>query len=145
MLGAFDFEDMNELQFYAGSDDPEARGFRRIIVTEPVHPYTGNWWPSGHGLGYEHSFTHQVVDLVRAIAAGERPHPSFDDALQVQRVIAAVEASAADRAVWHAVDLCTSDRLSATFASPRRSRPEAQVNRHHIDVVTSGRVLQPRK
>ncbi len=101
---AFDFEDMNTLQYYDGADDAEAQGFRRINVTEAVHPYTGNWWPSGHGLGYEHSFTHQVADLVRAIAAGEQPHPSFDDALQVQRVLAAVEASAADRAAWHDVE-----------------------------------------
>ena len=101
---AFDFEDMNALQFYDGGDDPEARGFRRIIVTEPAHPYTGNWWPPGHGLGYEHSFTHQVVDLVRAIAAEEQPHPSFDDALQVQRVLAAVEASSANRAAWQQVE-----------------------------------------
>ena len=39
-------------------------GFRRILVTEPEHPYVGAWWPPGHGLGYEHGFTHQVVDLV---------------------------------------------------------------------------------
>ena len=51
------------------------QGFRRILVTEPDHPYVGAWWPPGHGLGYEHGFTHQVVDLVNAI--GERPaaHP----------------------------------------------------------------------
>ena len=100
---AFDFEDMNSLQYYDGTDDAEARGFRRIIVTEEVHPYTANWWPAGHGLGYEHGFTHQVADLVRAVGAGEQPHPSFDDALQVQRVLAAVEASAADRAAWRQV------------------------------------------
>ena len=92
---AFDFEEQNVLEFYDGSDAADAHGFRRIIVTEPVHPYVGNWWPAGHGIGYEHGFTHQVVDLVSAIAAGEQPRPSFDDALGVQRVLAAVEASAA--------------------------------------------------
>ncbi len=92
---AFDFEDMNSLWFYDSADEPNA-GFRRIQVTEPEHPYTGNWWPVGHGLGYEHAFTHQVVDLVEAIASREQPTPSFADALQVQRVLAAVEASAAD-------------------------------------------------
>ncbi|HEX2856415.1 MAG TPA: Gfo/Idh/MocA family oxidoreductase [Propionibacteriaceae bacterium] len=100
---AFDFEDMNSLLYYDGADEPEAQGFRRISVTEPVHPYTGNWWPAGHGLGYEHGFTHEVVDLVRAIADGTQPRPSFDDALQVQRVLAAVESSAADRAAWREV------------------------------------------
>jgi predicted dehydrogenase len=99
---AFDFEDMNSLWFYDAADEPNA-GFRRIQVTEPEHPYTGNWWPVGHGLGYEHAFTHQVVDLVGAIAAGERPTPSFADALQVQRVLAAVETSAGDESRWTAV------------------------------------------
>ena len=35
---AFDFEDMNILHFYDNNDDPEIAGFRRILVTEPVHP-----------------------------------------------------------------------------------------------------------
>jgi predicted dehydrogenase len=93
---AFDFERMNELEYYDGSDPDDAQGFRRIQVTEPSHPYAGAWWPTGHGLGYEHVFTHQVVDLVTAIAEGTQPTPSFADALQVQRVLDAVERSAAD-------------------------------------------------
>jgi predicted dehydrogenase len=99
---AFDFEEMNVLSYYDAAESPDA-GFRRIFVTEPEHPYAGNWWPTGHGLGYEHGFTHQVVDLVNAIAAGRRPEPSFADALQVQQVLAAVEASAADSSRWHNV------------------------------------------
>lgn len=101
---AFDFEDMNFLQFYDGSDRVGEQGFRRIMVTEPQHPYVGNWWPTGHGLGYEHGFTHQVVDLVTALAAGSQPTPSFADALQVQRVLAAVEESAAADSRWTALD-----------------------------------------
>ncbi|MFC7849185.1 Gfo/Idh/MocA family protein [Arthrobacter sp. NPDC057388] len=99
---AFDFEDMNALSFYDAAESPHA-GFRRIFVTEPEHPYVGNWWPTGHGLGYEHGFTHQVVDLVTAIAQGTQPEPSFADALQVQRVLAAVEASAANASQWQKV------------------------------------------
>lgn len=97
---AFDFEDMNVLQFFDGDEPAETAGFRRIIVTEPEHPYVGAWWPAGHGLGYEHGFTHQVVDLVTAIAAGEDPAPSFADGYQVQRVLDAVERSAADGSRW---------------------------------------------
>jgi predicted dehydrogenase len=97
---AFDFEDMNVLQFFDGTEPAEIAGFRRIIVTEPEHPYVGSWWPPGHGLGYEHGFTHQVVDLVNAIAAEEDPTPSFADGLQIQRVLDAVERSAAANAVW---------------------------------------------
>jgi predicted dehydrogenase len=99
---AFDFEDMNVLSFYDASDSPDA-GFRRILVTEPEHPYVGNWWPTGHGLGYEHGFTHQVVDLVNALAQQRQPEPSFADALQVQRVLAAVESSAANSSQWQQV------------------------------------------
>ncbi|WP_285241256.1 Gfo/Idh/MocA family oxidoreductase [Pseudarthrobacter sp. MEB009] len=99
---AFDFEDNNVLSYYDAAEGPDA-GFRRIIVTEPEHPYVGNWWPTGHGLGYEHGFTHQAVDLVTALAAGQQPEPSFADALQVQRVLAAVEASAGASSQWHSV------------------------------------------
>ena len=90
---AFDFEDMNVLQFFDAEEPAETAGFRRILVTEGVHPYVGSWWPPGHGLGYEHGFTHQVVDLVTAIARGEQPLPSFADGLQVQRVLDAVARS----------------------------------------------------
>jgi predicted dehydrogenase len=97
---AFDFEDMNVLQFFDGSEPAAVAGFRRILVTEPEHPYVAAWWPAGHGLGYEHGFTHQVVDLVGAIAKGEDPTPSFADGLQVQRVLDAVERSAAANSTW---------------------------------------------
>jgi predicted dehydrogenase len=96
---AFDFESMNELSFYDGTEDPDIAGFRRILVTEPTHPYVEAWWPPGHLLGYEHAFTHQVVDLVKAIAEGVDPSPSFDDGLRVQKVLAAVESSA-DAREW---------------------------------------------
>jgi predicted dehydrogenase len=88
---AFDFESMNELWFSEGG-----RGFERILVTEPDHPYVGAWWPPGHGLGYEHTFTHEIRDFLEAIGHGTDPTPSFADGLRVQRVLAAVEQSAAD-------------------------------------------------
>jgi predicted dehydrogenase len=97
---AFDFESMNELHFFDQELDAETAGFRRIYVTEPEHPYAGAWWPPGHGLGYEHAFTHQVVDLVHDIAIGRTPAPSFADGLQVQRVLHAVEQSAAADSLW---------------------------------------------
>ena len=93
---AFDFEDMNVLELFDATEDSAVSGFRRIQVTEASHPYIAAWWPPGHGLGYEHGFTHQVVDLVTDIAKGADPAPSFADGLAVQRVLAAVEASAAD-------------------------------------------------
>jgi predicted dehydrogenase len=99
---AFDFEDMNVLHLLQNSDGTVA-GFRRILVTEPEHPYIAAWWPPGHVLGYEHGFTHQAVDFVTAVAQGRDPEPSFADGLNVQRVLAAVEESAAKDSVWSAV------------------------------------------
>jgi predicted dehydrogenase len=101
---AFDFEQMNELSFHDHTEDPDTAGFRRILVTEPSHPYLSAWWPPGHGIGYEHTFTHEVNDLLVAIAAGQDPSPSFVDGLRVQRVLAAVEASAAADSVWTTVE-----------------------------------------
>jgi len=101
---AFDFESMNELSFHDHTEDPDVAGFRRILVTEATHPYVSAWWPPGHGLGYEHSFTHEVHDLLVAIAEGRDPEPSFADGLQVQRVLAAVEASASAKSVWTAIE-----------------------------------------
>ncbi|WP_433415889.1 Gfo/Idh/MocA family protein [Microtetraspora malaysiensis] len=95
---AFDFEAMNELWFH-DETEPDA-GFRRILVTEPGHPYLEAWWPPGHGLGYEHTFTHEVRDFLAAVAAGTDPSPSFQDGLRVQRVLAAVEESAANESRW---------------------------------------------
>lgn len=102
---AFDLERLNELSFYDGSDPAESAGFRRILVTEPDHPYLEAWWPPGHALGYEHTFAHQARDLVHAIASGTEPAPSFADGLQVQRVLAAVEESAEKNAVYTPVSL----------------------------------------
>ena len=102
---AFDFEAMNELQFHDHTEDADTAGFRRILVTEPTHPYAHAWWPPGHGLGYEHTFTHEVVDLVTAIGTGAAPSPSFADGLQVQRVLAAVERSAEHGSGWEQVAL----------------------------------------
>jgi len=99
---AFDMEAMNELQFYDATAPAGERGFTRILATEPEHPYAANWWPTGHALGYEHAFSHEVVDFVTGIVAGRDPEPSFADGLQVQRVLAAVERSAGNGSAWTA-------------------------------------------
>ncbi|MET7647127.1 Gfo/Idh/MocA family oxidoreductase [Streptomyces sp. NPDC005426] len=96
---AFDLERLNELSFHDHTESATTAGFRRILVTEPEHPYLEAWWPPGHALGYEHTFVHQARDAVRTIAEGTPPVPSFADGLQVQRVLAAVEESAAKNSV----------------------------------------------
>jgi predicted dehydrogenase len=91
---AFDLERLNELELYEIGGDGAEQGFTRILVTEGTHPYMSAWWPPGHIIGYEHSFTHQARDLIEAIATGADPSPSFEEAAQVQRVLDAVERSA---------------------------------------------------
>jgi predicted dehydrogenase len=113
---AFDLERLNELEFYDGDDTDggATAGFRRILVTEPEHPYLSGWWPPGHIIGWEHTFTHQARDLLTAIADGAQPEPSFADGLAVQRVLDAAARSAAAGGGW--------ETAGEARVSPVRSR-----------------------
>jgi predicted dehydrogenase len=97
---AFNLESLNELHVYDRTADDLSQGFTRVLVTEPGHPYLEGWWPTGHMLGYEHAFSHQVKDFIDAIAGDTEPTPTFDDGVQVQRVLDAVEASSNDDSRW---------------------------------------------
>ena len=94
---AFDLERMNELEVFFRDDAQAEQGFRRILVTESVHPYVGAWWPPGHIIGYEHTFTHTVYDLLQAMDRKKVPTPSFEDGVRNQAVLEAIERSAASR------------------------------------------------
>lgn len=94
---AFDLERMNELEVYFESDPPHLRGFRTIMVTEGAHPFTGRWWPPGHIIGYEHTFTHTVYDLLESIRTVRMPSPSFADGVANQRVLDAMTRAARSR------------------------------------------------
>jgi len=89
----FDLERMNELEVFLLDDPPEIQGFRRVLVTEDVHKYMSAWWPAGHIIGWEHTFTHAVNDLLEGIAANQSPRPTFADGVRVQAVLDAVERS----------------------------------------------------
>jgi predicted dehydrogenase len=91
----FDLENLNELWFMEATGPVTEQGFRRILVTEPGHPYLEAWWPQGHIIGWEHTFTHQLRDFLTSIRTGRPVQPSFEAGLQIQRVLAAVEESAA--------------------------------------------------
>ena len=101
---AFDLERLNELLYLDGTEDAGVQGYRRIVVTEPTHPYLSAWYPPGHTIGWDATFTHEVRDLVDAVATGTDPSPSFEDGLQVQLVLDAVQRSAADRGCWTPVE-----------------------------------------
>lgn len=93
----FNFEDMNELLFHDHTIKSTEAGFRKILTTDGDHPYVGAWWPPGHIIGYEHTFTHEIYDFVVSIAKNKQPSPSFTDGLYVQQVLDAVEASAGNK------------------------------------------------
>jgi predicted dehydrogenase len=88
----WDLERMNDLELYL-EQGPQS-GFRTISVTDAQHPYMAAWWPPGHIIGYEHSFTHTIYDFTRAVADGKQPRPNFQDGLQNQRILDAIERSA---------------------------------------------------
>lgn len=89
----WDMENMNHLQVYFTDDEPGLQGFRTILCTEEQHPFAGNYWPSGHIIGYEHTFINLVSELMNGIARGNSPQPNFDDGVANQEVLAAVEKS----------------------------------------------------
>jgi len=93
----FDFERMNELQYYDAEADPAVAGWTRIMCTKAgEHPYADAWWPDAHIIGYEHGFVNMLADVMRMLA-GKRPvvpMPDFDDALKTQIVLEAALLSA---------------------------------------------------
>ena len=91
----FDLENLNELGFVDATAPVREQGFRRILVNEPGHPYLEAWWPQGHIIGWEHTFTHQIRDFLTAIQDQTPPSPSFEEGLNVQYILNAVEESAA--------------------------------------------------
>jgi predicted dehydrogenase len=93
----FDLHRMNELSVFFDDDQGDVRGFRNILVTEAAHPYLSAWWPAGHIIGWEHTFTHTIHDLLQGIATGAAPAATFEDGLRCQAVLDAVERSAGSR------------------------------------------------
>ncbi|MFP5365331.1 MAG: Gfo/Idh/MocA family protein [Actinomycetes bacterium] len=115
----FDLENLNELAFLDSSAPAREQGFRRIVVTEPEHLYLDAWWPQGHIIGWEHTFTHEIRDFLLAIDVGAEPSPSFEDGLEVQRVLAAVEESAAAHS--STIQLQPAAQSSAAVAAPAQT------------------------
>ena len=96
----FDFERMNELEFYDATLPRGVQGWTNILCTHGAdHPYVANWWPDAHLIGYEHAFVNQAYDILRVLA-GEAPTvpiPDFEDAYQTQRVMEAALISVEER------------------------------------------------
>jgi predicted dehydrogenase len=96
----FNFERMNELEYYDATRPRAVQGWATIMCTPGGdHPYAEHWWPDAHIIGYEHGFTNQAYDILLALAGQEPtvPLPDFEDAYQTQRVLEAALISAAER------------------------------------------------
>jgi predicted dehydrogenase len=93
----FNFERMNELEYYSLDDEAKVQGFRQILATDPSHAYFDSWWPAGHLIGYEHTFIHTILDFLDAVAGGRRVKPDFEDGVRNQLVLGAIERAARTR------------------------------------------------
>ncbi|MCF6359392.1 MAG: Gfo/Idh/MocA family oxidoreductase [Cyclobacteriaceae bacterium] len=94
---SFNLENLNELDYFSRQDDVETQGFRKILVTEQEHPYMQMWWPPGHIIGWEHTFIHEIGDLLLAIGKEEDVKPNFYDGFKCQQVLDAVLYSATNQ------------------------------------------------
>jgi predicted dehydrogenase len=93
----WDLHDLNRLEYFDHRDESIVRGWRSIHVTDGDQPYMDKWWVPGLGIGYEHSFVHQVADFLKSLETGEGCSPTFKEALQTQKVCEAVIESANSR------------------------------------------------
>ncbi len=89
----FNLERLNELEYFNRTEPEGKQGWKTILCTDGVHPYMKGWWPAGHIIGWQHTFVHQVYNLMNGIATGNQPAPSFIDGLRCQEVLEAVEKS----------------------------------------------------
>ena len=85
----FNLERMNELQYLNLEDPVDEQGFRTILVTNSTHPYVAAWWPPGHVIGYEHEFTHAVVDFLTAMEKGTKITPNLLDGVKDIQILEA--------------------------------------------------------
>jgi predicted dehydrogenase len=84
---SFDVERLNELQV------ADEQSFRRVLVTEPEHPFMTFWWPPGHIVGWADTFTHELHHLLAAIAgeANVAPHgATFEDGYRCAEICDAI-------------------------------------------------------
>jgi len=93
----WDLHDLNKLEFFDHADESNFRGWRTIHVTDGDHPYMNRWWVPGLSIGYEHSFVHQAADFLKSLETGEPCSPTFNDALETEKVCQAVLDSASSR------------------------------------------------
>jgi predicted dehydrogenase len=89
----FDLEDLNRLEVFDVDDPPHVQGSHKVLVTGPGHPYVDRFWPPGHIIGYEHTFSATLADFLQCLERNEPFHANFDDGVEVHRILEAVDKS----------------------------------------------------
>ncbi|MFC5587150.1 Gfo/Idh/MocA family protein [Nitratireductor kimnyeongensis] len=91
---AFEQERMNELQVYQNQGPAAEHGFKTIL-TGPAHGTYGAFCPApGHQLGFNDLKVLEAGAFLREIAGGDKFGPDFAEALEFEKVIHAIAASA---------------------------------------------------
>ncbi|NQZ56939.1 MAG: Gfo/Idh/MocA family oxidoreductase [Lentisphaeraceae bacterium] len=90
----FCMERPNELEYCNRNDAEGEQGFRKILATDPSHPYVNHWWPAGHNIGYEHGHIHAVADFIEGIEKDLPISPDFNDGVSCMEVLEAGKQSA---------------------------------------------------
>ncbi len=91
----FNLERLNELEVSAGSE-----GYTDRLITSPSDPFMRYWWPSGHIIGWEHTFVHEFAHLLECIATGQDVAPyaaTFEDGYRASVICDAIADSARER------------------------------------------------
>jgi len=94
----FNLERLNELRVYLREwEDKGLTGWADVLVTERRHPYIDRYWPSGHIIGWEHTFINEVYHFVKAIVNDEEIGPigaTFEDGYRCNVIMDAILESA---------------------------------------------------
>lgn len=92
----FDQERLSELKLYTATDSAGREGFRTLLIG-PDHPDYGHFCVGpGHGIGYNDQKAVEVRDLIEGLVADKPLWPDFRAAMEVNRVIDALEQSHAE-------------------------------------------------
>ena len=94
----FDQEDQNAFWLYTTEGPEEERGFCKIL-TGPAHPdYLPFCQGPGHGTGYQDQIIIEAKDFLTAIAENRSIWPTFEEGMEVNRIVTAALSSSAKQA-----------------------------------------------
>jgi len=90
----FDWERRNDVLFFS-NDVPDAqKGFARVIVGSPKHPYSEYLWAiPGLGVGYAEPIAIQLFEFFQGIIEDKNLSPNLYDGLKNLEILNAIDVS----------------------------------------------------